>query len=98
VRKIFDHPTSGNIEWREVHSLLDAVGDVEEEHNGNFKVTLGPETEVIHRPKGKDIDRDLIADLRRMLSEAGFNPDDPTVTEDERTRDHGDSRWGKPTS
>ena len=96
MRKIFAHPTSRNIEWREVHSLLDAVGEVEEEHNGKFKVTLGPETEVIERPRGKDIDMQLITNLRRMLGGAGLEPGGPGASEDERTRDHGDSRWGKP--
>lgn len=74
IEKIFSHPSGGNIEWRQVRSLLDAVGTVTEEHNGNIKVTLGPETEVIRPPRGKDIDRQMIVDLRRMLTEAGFCP------------------------
>jgi hypothetical protein len=72
LEKIFTHPTSGNIEWREVQSLLEAVGTVTEEHNGKVKVTLGPETEVIQPPRGKDVDKQLIVDLRRMLTNAGF--------------------------
>jgi hypothetical protein len=72
LEKIFTHPTSGNIEWREVLSLLEAVGTVTEEHNGKVKVTLGPETEVIQPPRGKDVDKQLIVDLRRMLTNAGF--------------------------
>ncbi len=97
VEEIFAHPTSANIEWRDVHSLLAAVGEVTEEHNGKLKVTLGPETEVIHPPHGKDIDKRLVADLRRMLTEAGLAPDGTPGTVDQRDRDHGDSRWGKPT-
>ncbi len=72
LEKIFTHPTSGNIEWREVLSLLEAVGTVTEEHNGKVKVTLGPETEVLQPPGGKDIDKQMIVDLRRMLTNAGF--------------------------
>ena len=74
LRKVFDHPTSANVEWRQVLSLLEAVGTVEEEHNGKFKVTLGPETEVFEVSPGKDIDQQLIVDLRRMLTNAGFAP------------------------
>jgi hypothetical protein len=70
--KIFSHPASGNLEWRQVLSLLEAVGTVEEEHNGKVKVTLGPETEVFRRPRGKDIDTQMVVDLRRMLGAAGF--------------------------
>jgi hypothetical protein len=74
VRKIFGHPTTANLEWREVLSLLEAVGTVYEEHNGRFKVSLGPETEVMDRPKGKDVDKQMVVDLRRMLTRAGLSP------------------------
>ena len=79
VRKIFSHPTSGNIEWRDVLSLLEYVGTTTDERNGKFKVTLGSETEVLEAPRGKDIDEQMIVDLRRMLREAGLLPDDGTV-------------------
>ncbi len=98
LRKILGHPAretwSGNVEWRSVISLLEAVGTVREEHNGKFQVTVGPETEVLHRPHGKDVDTQMVVDLRRMLTEAGLA--ESSATEDERTRDYGDSRWGKP--
>jgi hypothetical protein len=79
VRKIFSHPTSGNIEWRDVLSLLEYVGTTTEERNGKFKVTLGSESEVLEAPRGKDIDEQMIVDLRRMLREAGVSPDDGTA-------------------
>lgn len=94
VEKILDHPASGNVEWREVLSLLDAIGDVTEEHNGNVRVTLGPETETLHRPRGKDVDKQLLVDLRRMLREAGFGAGPAVI--DDRSRDYGDGRWGEP--
>jgi hypothetical protein len=72
--KIFTHPSSGNIEWRQVRSLLEAVGTATEEHNGKLKVTLGGETEVLQPPRGKDIDQQMIVDLRRMLRRAGIEP------------------------
>jgi hypothetical protein len=72
LEKIFSHPSSGNIEWRQVRSLLEAVGTATEEHNGKLKVTLGPETEVLQPPHGKDIDQQMIVDLRRMLTRAGI--------------------------
>jgi hypothetical protein len=96
VEKIFGHPASGNVEWRQVLSLLEAVATTVEEHNGKVKVTLGPETEVLRVPHGKDIDKQLIVDLRRMLNNAGFGPSHESV-QDVRTRDRGDGRWGEPT-
>ena len=74
IQKIFDRPSSGNVEWRDVLSLLEAVGDVVEEPNGRYRVTLGAETEVVDRPHGKDADVQLLVDLRRMLRNAGFEP------------------------
>jgi hypothetical protein len=74
LERIFSHPSSGNIEWRQVLSLLEAVGTITEELNGKLRVTLGPETEVLQPPGGKDIDQQMIVDLRRMLSNAGLEP------------------------
>jgi hypothetical protein len=82
LEKIFRHPVSGNIDWRQVVSLLDAVGTTVEEHDGNVKVTLGAETEVLHRPSGKDIDAQMVVDLRRMLTQAGLSPADTAERED----------------
>jgi len=95
IEKIFHHPTGGNIEWRPVLAMLEDVGTVTHEHNGKLSVTLGPETEVFTAPKGKDIDQQLIVDLRRMLRQAGFGPDADAVP-DTRQRDHGDGQWGEP--
>ena len=74
LEKIFSHPSSGNLEWRQVRALLEVVGTVTEEHNGRLKVTLGDETEVLQPPHGKDIDQQMIVDLRRMLRRAGLAP------------------------
>jgi hypothetical protein len=73
VEKIMRHPAGSNIEWRQVRSLLDAVGATTEEHNGKVRVTLGGETEVLDPPRGKDIDAAMIVDLRRMLTRAGLD-------------------------
>jgi thiamine biosynthesis lipoprotein ApbE len=94
IRKILAHPASGNVEWRQVLSLLEAIGEVAEEHNGHFKVTVGPETETLHRPHDKDVDEQMIVDLRRLLVQAGY--DDLDAVEDGRDRNDCDDRWGKP--
>ena len=35
LREIFDHQATGNVEWRRVHSLLAAIGAIDEEHEDN---------------------------------------------------------------
>lgn len=70
--QIFQHPASHNIEWRAVLSLLEAVAVVEEHRDGRFLVTLATETEMLERPRDKDIDAQQVVDLRRMLRNAGY--------------------------
>jgi hypothetical protein len=70
--QIFQHPTSHNIEWHAVLSLLGAAGSVEERHDGKYVVQIGTETEVLTRPKHKGISVQQTVDLRRMLARAGF--------------------------
>jgi hypothetical protein len=74
LREIFRHPTSHNIEWRAVLSLLETVGDVTVRHDGKVAVKLGPEQEFLDPPTGKDIDEQMVVDLRRMLGNAGYRP------------------------
>jgi hypothetical protein len=97
IEKIFAHPASHNIEWRQVLSLLEAIGTATEEHNGKVTVTVGPEREVFRSPHGKDVDVQMVVDLRRMLTQAGYGPGGGGSVPDQRTRDHGDGRWGEPT-
>ncbi len=75
VEKIFAHPTNHNITWREVHSLLEAVGDVDERHEDRFHVVVGDETHVFTRPRQKDIAVDVVLDLRALLRHAGYEPE-----------------------
>jgi hypothetical protein len=75
LRQIFQHPVSHNIEWHAVVSLLEAVGSVNRSHDGKLAVTLGTQTEYLDPPPDKDVDAQLVVDLRRMLGEAGFGPE-----------------------
>lgn len=52
---IFRHPTSHNLEWHDVRSLLDAVANVEAEHNGSLLITRNGQTMNLHAPKHKDV-------------------------------------------
>jgi len=74
IEKIFSHSSSANIEWRQVESLLEALGATRRERNGRLEVTLGGETEILDPPHGKDVDEQMLVDLRRMLANAGLAP------------------------
>jgi hypothetical protein len=74
LRQIFEHPVSHNIEWHAVTSLLDAIGTVTVNHDGKVAVKVGSEAAFLDPPAGKDIDAQMVVDLRHMLSTAGFTP------------------------
>jgi hypothetical protein len=97
VERIFSQPPNRNIAWREVVSLLETIGTVTHEHNGKLKVSLGAETEVFPAAHDKDVDVQILVDLRRMLKLAGLAPDRSPAIADQSARDHGDGQWGEPT-
>lgn len=72
VSAILSHPTGHNIRWVDAISLVEAIGNVEEKHDGKFRITIGHEIEVFHRPRHKDLETQQVLDLRRMLSNAGY--------------------------
>jgi hypothetical protein len=72
LHQIFAHPSSHNIEWHAVISLLEAVGTVDVRHDGKVSVRVGSEAAFLEPPAGKDIDVQTVVDLRRMLSQAGY--------------------------
>jgi hypothetical protein len=72
AEKILSHPTSHNIEWHDAAALVVEIGSITEESNGRYTVTIGDETQIFDRPRGKDIDTQQIVDLRRMLKASGF--------------------------
>jgi hypothetical protein len=66
--RIFQHPISHNLEWREVHSLLGTLGELTEEHNGNWKVTRNGQVLVLHAARTKDVaEMDELMSLRHFL-------------------------------
>jgi hypothetical protein len=72
LRQVFEHPASHNVEWRAVLSLLEAIGSVEQRHNGVVAVTVG-EQHAFFEPKGhKDLDAGTVAQVRQLLTAAGY--------------------------
>ncbi|MGH3189299.1 MAG: hypothetical protein ACRDPY_39725 [Streptosporangiaceae bacterium] len=74
LHQIFAHPTSHNVEWHAVLSLLNTVGTTEVRHDGKVLVKVGSQEAFLDRPADKDIDAQMVIDLRHMLTEAGYEP------------------------
>ena len=66
--KIFQHPLSHNLAWREVYALLARLGQVVEGPNGNLTVTRNGQTLVLHPSATKDAaEADELMKIRHFL-------------------------------
>jgi hypothetical protein len=73
--RIFQHPISHNLEWRDVHALLAEIADVAKEHNGSLKVMRNGQTLVLHPTSKKDVaEMDEIMTLRYFLERSEAAP------------------------
>lgn len=76
---IFQHPVSHNLQWHDVYAMFRQLGQVEEESNGHFKVTLNGQTLVFSPPRKKDIsDSDDVMKIRHFLERTAPPPSAPT--------------------
>lgn len=73
--RIFQHPLTHNLDWREVVALLKSIGAADERHNGEVDLSVGGEHLAMKKPHGKDVGADTVIDLRHLLERAGWSPD-----------------------
>jgi hypothetical protein len=67
-KTIFQHPISHNLGWNDVHALFRHLGQIDEEPNGNLKVTRNGQILILHPPRTKDVsETDEVMALRRFL-------------------------------
>lgn len=65
--KIFQHPVSRNLEWRELLSLLGHMGQVTEESNGHLSIMRNGHHLILHRSHSKDL-----ADIEELMTVRHF--------------------------
>lgn len=69
--KIFQHPSSHNLAWRDVLALFSHLGEVAVEPNGHLKVTLNKHILILPAPTTKEVaEVDELVKLRRFLTES----------------------------
>ncbi|HWT15501.1 MAG TPA: type II toxin-antitoxin system HicA family toxin [Patescibacteria group bacterium] len=73
---IFARPASGNVKWRDVESLLVALGGTLEEAEGSrVTIRLFGTVRVFHRPHpSPDTDKGAVASVRQWLENNGVTP------------------------
>ena len=76
IRAIFHDPVSGNIQWREIESLLRHLGsDVESLSGTRVRVKLNGHEGILHRPHGgNSLGRQDVLHLREYLARARVTP------------------------
>jgi hypothetical protein len=67
-KTIFQHPISHNLEWRAVYGLLEKLGQLVEEPNGNMKAMRNGQTLVMTPPATKDVaSEEEVMSLRHFI-------------------------------
>jgi hypothetical protein len=76
IRAIFHDPVSGNIQWREIESLLRHLGASVESLSGTrVRMKLNGHEGVLHRPHGGNtLGRQDVMHLREYLAHARVTP------------------------
>ncbi|MBC7771279.1 MAG: hypothetical protein H7210_02170 [Pyrinomonadaceae bacterium] len=74
---IMRHPTSHNLQWREVRSLLESLGEVVEGSNGHVNVTRNGKTLVLHSDHQKDVGSEKQIKSLRTFIEGSNDPATP---------------------
>lgn len=65
---IFSHPVARNLHWRDVRSMLCELGEVNEEPNGNVKVTCNQQTITLHPSRNaKGVEIAELMQIRHFL-------------------------------
>ena len=79
---IFQHPVSHNLAWHDVHALLHQLAEVDEEPNGNLKVTRNGHILILPPSRTKDVaETEELMTLRHFLEQSETAAPDPKVTE-----------------
>jgi len=76
LRAVFHDPVRANIPWRDIESLLAAVGaEIREGAGSRVRIALNGVRAVFHRPHPrKETDKGAVKSLRRFLTEGGVTP------------------------
>jgi hypothetical protein len=73
---IFADPVRSGVKWREIESLLLALGAVLSEGEGSrVRISLNGVRAVFHRPHPRPVtDKGALVSMRRFLTNAGVRP------------------------
>ena len=76
LEAVFAHPTSANIGWKDIESLLRSLGaDVTEREGSRIAIFLFQEVRVFHRPHpSPKTDKGAVVSVKKWLEQHGVKP------------------------
>lgn len=76
LEAIFSTPVRASISWKDIESLLSALGaKIGEGRGSRVRILLNEEEAVFHRPHPqKETDKGTVVSVRRFLENAGVKP------------------------
>ena len=76
LEAVFAHPTSANIDWKDIESLLRGLGaEVTEREGSRVAIFLFQEVRVFHRPHpSPKTDKGAVVSVKKWLEQHGVKP------------------------
>jgi hypothetical protein len=73
---IFKDPVAANVLWKDIESLLRALGcEISEGNGSRVRLALGGVRAVFHRPHpNPETDKGAVKSMRKFLTNAGHQP------------------------
>ena len=73
---VFAHPTSANVQWKDIEALFGELGaEISAREGSRVAVVLFGEVRVFHRPHpSPNTDKGAIASIRKWLEQHGVAP------------------------
>ena len=76
LEAVFAHPTSANIDWKDIESFLRGLGaEVTEREGSRVAIFLFQEVRVFHRPHpSPKTDKGAVVSVKKWLEQHGVKP------------------------
>ncbi len=75
AERVFRHPTSHNIQWHDVLSLLESFGEGRETTKGSYELKVDETVHLFAAPLGRDLNDRHVVEVRKILRQVGITPE-----------------------
>jgi len=76
LERVFAHPATANLQWKDIEALFNDLGaEITEREGSRIAVVLFDEVRVFHRPHPTpNTDKGALASIRKWLEQHGVMP------------------------